>query len=181
MLYVTHSVAEAVALGSRLFLLVRGRVVAEGPPLDVLAAARRSSDGSLPFEGLLNVFSARVEDHAPEQNATRLRLDDGPELVVGYLDRSPRSPVLVEVRAEDILLSRHPVVGLSARNQIPGTVERVVSRGAEAEAVIRTVGITWIVSLVAPAVAQLGLAPGAEVQMIVKARSCHVIEAENPL
>jgi len=175
-LYVTHSVAEAVALASRLFLLERGRIVAEGPPLDVLAAARRSDDGSIPFEGVLNVFSARVEDHAPEHNATRLRLDGGPGLTVGFLDRPAGSPVLVEVRADDILLARHPVAGLSARNQIPGIVERVVPRGPEAEAVIRTGGITWIVSLVEPAVAQLELRPGASVHLIVKARSCHVID-----
>ena len=40
MLYVTHSPAEAIALGSRLFLLEEGRIVAEGPPLDVLATSR---------------------------------------------------------------------------------------------------------------------------------------------
>jgi molybdate transport system ATP-binding protein len=176
MLYVTHSVAEAVALGSRLFLLERGRIVAEGPPLDVLAAARRAGDGSIPFEGVLNVFSARVQDHAPEQNASRLRLDDGPELIVGFIDRPPGSPLLVEIRADDILLARHPVAGLSARNQVPGTVERIVPRGPEAEAVIRTGGLTWIVSLVAPAVAQLDLKPASEVHMIIKARSCHVID-----
>jgi molybdate transport system ATP-binding protein len=174
-LYVTHSVAEAVALGSRLFLLERGKIVAEGPPLDVLAAARRPDDGSVPFEGVLNVFSGRVEEHAPEHNATRLRLDEGPELIVGFLDQPAGSPVLVEIRADDILLARHPVVGLSARNQIPGLVERIVPRGPEAEAIIRTGGLTWIVSLVAPAVAQLELEPGAEVHMIVKARSCHVL------
>jgi molybdate transport system ATP-binding protein len=175
MVYVTHSVAEAVALGSRLFLMERGRIVAEGPPLDVLAAARRSGDGSIPFEGVLNVFSARVVDHAREHSSTRLRLDDGPELIVGFLDRPAGSPVLVEVRADDILLSRQPVSGLSARNQLPAIVERVVPRGPEAEAVIRTGGLTWIVSLVAPAVAQLGLEPGVAVHMIVKARSCRVI------
>jgi molybdate transport system ATP-binding protein len=174
-LYVTHSVAEAVALGSRVFLLERGKIVAEGPPLDVLAAARRSDDGSIAFEGVLNVFLAHVADHAPEHNATRLRLDDGPELIVGCLDRPIGSPLLVEIRADDILLARHPVPGLSARNQIPGTVERIVPRGPEAEAVIRIGGLTWIVSLVAPAVAQLGLEPGVAVHMIVKARSCHVI------
>jgi molybdate transport system ATP-binding protein len=179
MLYVTHSVAEAVALGSRLFLLERGRIVADGPPLDVLAVARRPGDGSIPFEGVLNVFSGRVEGHAPEHNATLLRLDGGPELIVGFLDRPAGSPVLVEVRADDILLSRHPVDGLSARNQIPGTVERIVPRGAEAEAVIRAAGLAWIVSLVSPAVVQLELRPGADVHMIVKARSCHVID-ESP-
>jgi molybdate transport system ATP-binding protein len=175
MLYVTHSVAEAVALGSRLFLLEEGRIIADGPPLDVLAAARRSDDGSIQFEGVLNVFSARVEDHAPEHNATRLRLHDGPELIVGFLDRPAGSAVLVEIRADDILLARHPVAGLSARNQIPGIVERIVPRGPEAEAVIRTAGLTWIVSLVAPAVAQLELTPETEVHLIVKARSCHVL------
>ena len=36
-LYVTHSPAEAVALGTRLFLIDRGRVVDQGAPLDVLA------------------------------------------------------------------------------------------------------------------------------------------------
>ena len=40
MLYVTHSPAEAIALGSRLFLLDGGRIVAEGPPLEVLSTAR---------------------------------------------------------------------------------------------------------------------------------------------
>ena len=41
MLYVTHSPAEAVTLGTRLFLLERGRILAEGPPLDVLAQHSR--------------------------------------------------------------------------------------------------------------------------------------------
>ena len=45
MLYVTHSPAEAIALGSRLFLLDAGRIVAEGPPLDVLSAARSAVAG----------------------------------------------------------------------------------------------------------------------------------------
>ena len=45
MLYVTHSPAEAIALGSRLFLLEHGRIVAEGPPLDVLGAARGAGHG----------------------------------------------------------------------------------------------------------------------------------------
>ncbi len=84
--------------------------------------------------------------------------------------------MLVEIRADDILLARHPIDGLSARNQIPGTVERIVPHGPEAEAVVRTGDLTWIVSLVAPAVEQLDLKPGAEVQMIVKARSCHVLD-----
>ena len=181
MLYVTHGVDEAVAIGSRLFLLEGGRIVGDGPPLDVLAASRRPVDEvPIAFEGLRNVFPARVASHAPEQNATTLRLDEGPELIVGHLDRPVGTRVLVEIRADDILLARGPVEGLSARNQIPGIIERIVARGAEVEAVIQTLGITWIVSLVAPAVAQLVLRPDVAVHLIIKARSCHVIVHDDP-
>jgi len=174
-LYVTHSASEAIALGARLFLLEGGRIIAEGPPLDVLGAAGRLASGPISFDGVRNVFAARIEDHAPEQGASRLRLDDGPELIVGFLDRPTGGRVLVEVRADDVLLARHPIDGLSARNQVPGVIERIVAHGHEAEAVVRTGGLTWIVSLVAPAVDQLELRPGSSVQMIVKARSCHVL------
>jgi molybdate transport system ATP-binding protein len=176
MLYVTHSASEAIALGSRLFLLEQGRIVAEGPPLDVLSQARRPAEGSISFEGVRNVFPARIDGHSPDQGASHLRLDDGPDLVVGFLNRSAGSRVVVEIRADDILLARQPIDGLSARNQIPGTVERIVPHGPEAEAVVRTGDLTWIVSLVAPAVEQLDLRPGANVQMIVKARSCHILD-----
>jgi molybdate transport system ATP-binding protein len=175
-LYVTHSASEAIALGSRLLLLENGRIAAEGPPLDILGAAGRLGAGSISFEGVRNVFPARIESHAPDHGSSQLRLDDGPELVVGFLDRPTGSRVLVEIQADDILLSRHAVDGLSARNQVPGTIERIVPHGPEAEAVIRTGGLAWIVSLVAPAVEQLDLKPGASVHMIVKARSCHVMD-----
>ena len=59
---------------------------------------------------------------------------------------------------------------------IAGTVERVVPHGPEAEVLVRTGGVTWIVSVVAPAVAALGLTGGAEVHLIIKARSCHILD-----
>ena len=175
MLYVTHSPAEAIALGSRLFLLENGRIVAEGPPLDVLGAARDTTHGAIAWEGVRNVFPARVLNHSPEQGASNIELDDGPELIVPFLDMLPGARALVEIRADDILLARQSLSGLSARNQIAGTVLRIVPHGPEAEAVIRTGGLTWIVSLVAPALEQLELAPGSSVHLIVKARSCHVV------
>lgn len=167
-LYVTHSPDEAVTLGSRLFLLEGGRVTAEGVPLDVLAGAR----GGL-LRGVRNVFAASV-DVEVEGGATRLRLHDGPTLIVPRVDRPEGAPVVVSVLAEEVLLARGPVEGLSARNVIAGVVERVLGHGAEAEVLVKTEGLTWIVSVVGSAVEALGLQPGAGVHMIVKARSCHV-------
>jgi molybdate transport system ATP-binding protein len=182
MLYVTHSPAEAIALGSRLFMLDEGRIVAEGAPLDVLGAARSNLGGSIAWEGVRNIFPARVVNHSPTHGASHIELDDGPELIVPFLELVPGTRVLAEIRADDILLARQPIGVLSARNQLPGTVERIVPHGADAEAVIRTGRVTWIVSLVAPAVEQLELVPETSVHLIVKARSCHVLrdEANSP-
>ena len=105
---------------------------------------------------------------------TVLRLDGGPSLIVPRLDHPVGIPVSVRVRADDILLARGPIAGLSARNVLAGTVERLVEHAAEAEVLVRTEGVTWIVSVVAPAVGALGLCAGVGVHMIVKARSCHV-------
>jgi molybdate transport system ATP-binding protein len=173
-LYVTHSPAEAIALGTRLFLLEGGRIVARGDPLDVLATSRGGSIAS--FDGVRNIFPARVEGHAHDGGETRLRLLDGPELIVPFHDRPAGTRLAVEVRGDDVLLARGPCEGLSARNVIAGSVERVVSHGPGAEVVVRTGGVSWIVSVVAPAVAELGLAPGVEISLIVKARSCRVLD-----
>ena len=135
--------------------------------------------GSITWEGVRNVFPARVAFNSPEQGASHLELDLGPELIVPFLDLAPGTRASVEIRADDILLARQSIEGLSARNQIPGTVVRVVPHGPDAEAVIRTGGLTWIVSLVASAAHHLELVPGSSVHLIVKARSCRVLFDES--
>ena len=174
LLYVTHSPAEAIALGAKLFLLEGGRIVAEGAPLDVLAA-RNDGQGSH-LEGLRNVLPCVVEAHAPDGGETTVRLAGGPSLIVPYNGRPAGSALVIAVRADDVLLARGPVGGLSARNVLAGTVERVVAHGAEAEVVVRTGEARWIVSVVAPAVASLALAEGSEVHLILKARACRILE-----
>jgi molybdate transport system ATP-binding protein len=172
-LYVTHSPGEAVALGSKLFLIANGRLLAQGPPLDVLVNHRHESTGWL--DGVRNTFQAVVVSHQPEAGETRLRLPDGPELIVPHNKRPIGATASVAVRADDVLLARGPVEGLSARNLIAGVVGRVIAHGAEAEVVVQSGRSIWLVSVVASAVAALGLAPGVEVRMIVKARSCHLL------
>jgi molybdate transport system ATP-binding protein len=172
-LYVTHSPGEAIAVGTHLFLLAGGTIADQGAPLEVLA--RQSAlPGAAPLGDVQNVFAAAVDGHADDGAATVLRLGDGPSLVVPVHHAPPGTRVRVSVRAEEILLARGTIQGLSARNLIAGTVERVVPHGFEAEVLVRTAGIVWIVSVVSQAVAALDLAPGVTVHMIIKARSCHV-------
>jgi molybdate transport system ATP-binding protein len=173
-LFVTHNPAEAIALASRLFFLAGGTIVDRGPPLDVLARQAARGGAGATLGDVLNVFPASVEGHSDDGGATVLRLVGGPTLVVPLHDAAHGSRLSVSVRADEILLARGTIEGLSARNLVAGTVERVVAHGLEAEVLVRTGDIIWIASVVAPAVNALGLAPGIGVHMIIKARSCRV-------
>lgn len=180
-LFVTHSPAEAVTLGDRMLLIEGGRVVDGGPPLDVLASWRPGGHGS-PMDGpsldLRNVSRATVVGPTPDGLATIVRLADGPDLILAGRCRAPGSPVLVMVRADDILLARG-VPGsdvLSARNILPARVESLLPHGQEVEVVASTGGVRWVVSLIAPAVAALSLSRGENVSLVIKARSCHLLD-----
>lgn len=170
LLFVTHSPAEAIAVGDRLFLMRSGRIVDVGLPLDVLAAA----GSGLSFEELSNVFEARKVAFDSPDNESTVELDGGPRLVVPTIPAEFGERVSVAIRAHDILLANSMITGLSARNVLRGTIERIVRRSTEAEVVVLTGASRWIVSVVASAVGELQLQPGREVHMIIKARSCHV-------
>jgi molybdate transport system ATP-binding protein len=173
-LYVTHNPAEAIALATCLFLLSEGTIVDRGAPLEVLARQSGRAGATAPLADVRNVFPATIEGHVDQGAATLLRLADGPNLVVPFHDAPPGSRLSVSVLADEILLARGQIEGLSARNLIAGTVEQIVAHGSEAEVLVRTGGIVWIASVVAVAVAALGLTPGTSIHLIIKARSCHV-------
>ena len=174
LLYVTHQPAEAIALGNRLFLLSGGKIVADGAPLDVLAS--RNADSRTHFEGVRNVFGVVVEGHAGDGGESRVRIEGGPALVVPYNGRPVGSRLSLVVHAEDILLATGPIGVLSARNVIEGAVERAITHGAEAEVLVRTGAATWIVGVVSPAVDALGMGPGVPVRLVIKARSCRILD-----
>jgi molybdate transport system ATP-binding protein len=178
LLYVTHAPQEAISLGSRLFLLIGGNIVARGAPLDVLTSPKQWPVARL--SGVQNVFRATIENHSSEGGETHLHLADGPELVVPFNGRPIGSVLTVGIRSDDILLARGATDALSARNILSGTIERIVAHGPEAEVLVRTGTIVWVVSVVAAAVSSLALGQGAEVKLVIKARSCHVLAGESP-
>lgn len=174
-LYVTHDPAEAIGIGQTLFLLEQGRLTARGAPLDILS--RHDSFGHKNWSGLRNSFPATLSHHASGEGATYLNVQDGPLLRVSAIDALPGTEVFVEIKASDIILANGPITGLSAQNIVPGIVERIVYHGSEAEVLVRTNGVVWIVSVVRDVIGQLGLSPSHEVCLIAKARSCRVSRA----
>lgn len=170
-LYVTHSMAEVLRLADRLVVLDGGRVVAQGPLGAVLAGAdipllTERADAGVSLD---TVVAALNPEHQGAGGLTRLS-GPGFELLGGRTPQPPGSRVRSIVLARDVLLATTRPEGLSARNVLPGRLERLSPRADGS--VLATVSIApdarLLSAVTADAVEALGLAPGAEVWAVVK-------------
>jgi molybdate transport system ATP-binding protein len=183
-LYVTHSREEVFALGERVLVLERGRVVAEGLPHDVLGAPRAETVAQL--AGIENIFFARVaavhEDagtmtcriEPAEPGATGPGTDRAIHLEVPLARIEPGAAVRVGISAGDVLLATEEPRGLSARNILRGALTALEERDFKVLARVDC-GATFSVLLTPSARRSLALTPGLQVWLVVKTHSCHLL------
>jgi molybdate transport system ATP-binding protein len=193
-LYVTHSREEVFALGERVIVLERGRLLTQGPPQQVLEAPQHETVAQL--AGFENIFDAEVVALDPARGSMTCRLPPVPDGTglhpVPHGTGAGASPVTLEVplgrvrpgqavrlglRAGDILLAGERPRALSARNILPGKILRLVERDFIVVAEVDC-GVPFVVHLTPGARESLGLAPGAAVWLVIKAHSCHMLLRE---
>src|SRR5437879_2174589 len=129
-LYVTHSVGEALSLAEAVLLLREGTVEAHGPALDLLSrpAMARAAEA-----GIENLRHGRIVAHDDQGGTTRVQLDDGQALAVPLSSsRLPGDAVNHGIRAEDVLLAVEPLRGLSARHIIEARIVQLDRVGRDA-------------------------------------------------
>jgi molybdate transport system ATP-binding protein len=172
--YVTHNAGEAGLLAREAVFLRQGRVEAVGPVEEVLVS------GSLPlldpeirFE---NILEGVVEAAGESEGTARLRLAGGQALIVPAKGApSPGSRGLYGVAPEEILVSNHPLDGVSARNVLAGSVESVDLAGREALVLVRAAGVRWRTRLTPEAVRELSLMPGRPVWLAIKTHALKLL------
>lgn len=171
--YVTHSAAEAFALGDRIVVLESGAVLARGSPQEVLAAPRHETVAQL--AGFENIFDATITALREEQGTMRCRLGSSAiELEVPLLWIEPGSVTRVAIRAGDILVATARPEGISARNTFQGKLVSLERRGVTVIATVDA-GVRFEVHLTPSAIQSLGLEAGQQVWLIVKTYSCHLV------
>lgn len=172
-IYVTHSAAEAFALGERIVVLESGAVLAQGSPQEVLAAPRHETVAQL--AGFENIFDATVTALREEQGTMRCRLGSSAiELEVPLLWIEPGSATRVAIRAGDILVATARPEGISARNTFQGRLVSLDRRGVTVFATVDA-GVRFEVHLTPSAIQSLKLEAGQQVWLIVKTYSCHLV------
>ncbi len=163
-LYVSHSAAEVARLATTVIALQDGRVVRQGPAVEVLGDPTVTPVGARGAGAVLE--AAVVRHHADglsEIDAGGIRL---------FLPRVPHAPgsrIRVRIAAHEVLLSRKEPEGLSALNILPGTVESVrAGEGPGAIVSVRTPAGTVLSRATRRSTEALGLAEGVACHAVIK-------------
>lgn len=172
-LYVTHSREEALALGERILVLDRGKIIADGSPHQVLTAPPQETIASL--WGFENVFDVRVASiHEDRGTMTCVVVDTQVQLETPLVKAEVGASLRVGIGAGDVLLGTSLPVGLSARNIIRGKIVSLAQRDVIVSAIVNC-GVEFDVHLTLAARDSLQLQPGREVWLVIKTHSCHLL------
>ena len=172
-IYVTHSLEEAFAVGESVVVLEAGKIIARGAPMEVLDTPRNETIAHL--AGFENLFDATIsaihEDRGTIEGVlcgTALTL----EVPLTRVDAGKR--LRVAIRAGDVMIATSQPHQISARNVFPGVIRSMRTAG---HSVIATVdaGPTFEVRLTAGSRDDLHLQTGAQVWLVIKTYSCHLV------
>ena len=155
-LLVTHDLVDVLQLADRVAVLEGGRIVEEGPTLDVLTHPR-------------SAFTAQLADlnmAVGIQRGDTVQLADG-HRIAGQLSGEPPAdgaPAIAVFRPAAVSIFREAPAG-SPRNQFHATVTEILPHGG----VVRVRAGGFSADITPTSAAGLGLAPGDDVVFSVKA------------
>lgn len=173
-LYVTHVREEVYALGDCVLVLEAGKLIADGPPQEVLVRPQQESVAQL--AGFENIFECTVVASHPDQGTMTCRIaGTSVSLEVPMSRVDPARPVRVGIRAGDILIATALPQGLSARNVIAGSIVSIWQQDVTVIAEVDC-GTKVEVHLTPGACHSLGLNVGMQLWLVVKTYSCHVLQ-----
>lgn len=169
-IFVTHDREEALRLGDRLAVMMRGRILQVGRPQEVLG--RPASQEVAAFIGTETVLPGWVV----KESQGLLEVEVAPDRRVAAVGQVPvGSQVLVCLRPEEVTLLEPTQVGhSSARNHFLGVVQEVADLGLFLR-VSLDCGFPLVAYATRVSVAEMGLKEGQPVVASFKATAVHLI------
>ncbi len=167
LIYVTHAIEEAALLASRMLVLAKGRLVAEGNTTAMLERLELTSLTGHPESGVL-VHTTVVEQFESDA-LTQVELA-GQALTLPAVNQAVGSELGLRIRARDVAIAVEPPARISIRNQLKATITEILSKpdSAHAEVLLDLGGCHLRARLTQASVRELGLQPGMPVIALVK-------------
>lgn len=126
MLVVSHNPAELQALCDEVVALRSGQLVAQGTPTEVFTHPEVYASAAQ--EGYENILSGTLTESGEEGVGIRIgATETGPVVRASSRAGKNGEPVLIGIRAQDVLISNERIRGVSARNWLEARVKSVSS------------------------------------------------------
>lgn len=162
-LYVTHAMEEAARLADQIAVIEQGSIVARGPTQEILALR---SDAHL-----LSRVPGHVAALDDDYGLARINIG-GQMLEVANRGLEIGRQVQLNIWARDVMLAKTRLEGISARNQLAGTIQRLEAIDPATTDIFVKVGEATIrARVMAKTVADLSLAPGSDIFVVIKSAS----------
>lgn len=171
MVYVSHTISEVMVLAEQALVLSDGKQVALDTPQKVLHQAP-----VLPLVDpahLETLLEGRVVAHHANSGTTEAEFN-GFTLWLPTVERDEHDPITVSVAASDVMVAAEAPTGLSARNVLKATVS-ALDRVGDTVMVTADAGRPVLAEVTPEAASSLGLQPGSEVYLVLKASSIVVL------
>ena len=159
-LHVTHSFEEAVSLGTRVGIMLDGRLVQIGGVREVFS--RPASEAVAKFLGFENIIEGTASGRVLKANRLKIELPVEAE-----------GRIRVGIRPEDIILSLNPV-RTSARNVFRAEVEAVEELGPLVRVQLKSGGVELRAFITRSSMLEMGIRKGKELYVGFKASALHV-------
>ncbi len=170
-LYVTHSIAEVLALAGEVVVLENGRVIDQGEPYEVLYHPQVLPIAQL--TGVENIYEVTVEGSEERRGLTTVVFGNQ-RLHLPYTGRSKGEKLRVGLHASDIIVAPTPPGATSARNVLKGMIEEIHTTAGSVMLYVRA-GERVVVRITPDALESLGSKEGQPCYLIIKAASIHVL------
>ncbi|MBI1923394.1 molybdenum ABC transporter ATP-binding protein [Candidatus Poribacteria bacterium] len=171
-LYVTHSISEAMALADEAFWLSDGRITAQGAPYELL-----SSPSALPIAqmtGVENILALPVIASDEQRGVTELALGTQ-KLFVPYTQVTTGELMPIAIRAQDIIVATDCHLPISARNILSGTIRQIVVHGGQVMLSVAIEEHLFSVRITSEALNQLALVENMACYFIIKASAINLL------
>lgn len=171
-LYVTHSVSEAMALADEVLLMSDGRIIAHGEPYKLLM-----TPSALPIAqitGVENVLSLPIAALHERRGVTELTLGTQ-KLFVPYSHAEKGDLVPVAIRAQDIIVATDKHLPISARNVLRGTIIQISEQGGSVMLVVDVEEHLLSVEITYQALNELDLVEKMVCYIIIKASAVNLL------
>jgi molybdate transport system ATP-binding protein len=153
-LYVTHDVDELIYLASHVLLQEHGGIVRRGGPREIFQGSEFA------------IIETEVTGHS--ESLTFASFGDG-ELRVPRVQAGHGDLLRLRIDPRDVILATAAPTGISIRNCLAATVQRIDSRDDGLVDVRLGIGEQWLTArITADAAADLGLAPGQQIYALIK-------------